>query len=189
MTQPMLDLSMIPGSGRFSRRCISLENAAFVGRATEVEPKSVSNAFFDSAVVSRKHGMFYYRDGKFFYRDSKSLNGSWINDLKIPANEEKMLANGDIIQLGVDIGENSKILAKILLTYPHVHDSIIPSSIGPPEPVLDQTASLDDLIEILESNQERTAYEQTSLEKMKLAKKKADELGISKKEALQMMDY
>ena len=136
MTQPMLVLSMVPGSGRFSRRTIPLDNAAFVGRSTKLQQKSFTNAFFESSVVSRKHGMFFYREGRFFYKDSHSLNGTWINEEKIEGGQEKQLQDGDIIQIGVDI---HKILAKIMLTYPNVEDSVIPSSIAPFELELDDT--------------------------------------------------
>ena len=103
-----------------------------------------------------------------------------------------MLAAGDIIEFGVDVGKNdekTKVLASIFLAYPHTNDSIIPSSIDPVEPVLDRTDSFDDLIEVFESKTEKTAYDNTSIEKLKLAKRKMQELGISHKEALLMVGY
>ena len=191
MSHPGLVLQWMPGSVSFSRRCISLKDASFVGRATEIQPKSLTNSYFASKVVSHAHGMFFYRDGRFYYKDNNSLNGSYINNVKLEQNKEKMLVDGDIIQLGSDIGEDdqTKVLAKILLSYPHVDESLIPDSYGLPEPDLDHTADLEELIEMLEKNRQKTPYEETSIKKMRLAIEKSRELGITEKEALQMVGY
>ena len=99
MARPEVVLVMMRGSVGFSRRCIPLEtDEALVGRATELNTKSLSNAFFDTGVVSRKHGVLYYQDGRFYYKDTNSLNGSWINGVKMEATKEQMLANNDSIQ-------------------------------------------------------------------------------------------
>ena len=89
----------------------------------------------------------------------------------------------------VDCSDMQKIFAKILLTYPHVEDSVIPSSLEPVEFGLDKTGSWDDLLQLLESNKTKTDYESTSIDKIHLAKQKAKELGISKIEAMQMVGY
>ena len=192
MTSPELVLTMLPGSKPFTRRAISLKTATIVGRISELQEKSVGNAFFDSCVISRTHGIFYYRGGKFYYKDTNSRNGSWINSEKINADEEKVLKNGDNIKLGqdvVDCGEMQKIFAKILLTHPNVEDSLIPSSLDPMEASLDRTGSWDDLLQLFESNKVKTEYEKTSIKKLELARVKAKELGISKAEALQLVGY
>ena len=54
---------------------------------------------------------------------------------------------------------------------------------------VDKTGSFDDLIALLESNKQRTPYEETSLEKMKEAKNIVNELGVSKKEALERVGF
>ena len=54
---------------------------------------------------------------------------------------------------------------------------------------VDKTGSFDDLIALLESNKQRTPYEETSLEKMKEAKNLVNELGVSKKEALERVVF
>ena len=98
------------------------------------------------------------------------------------------MSNGDIIKLAddmVDCGD----MQKILLTYSHVEDSVIPSSLEPVEFGLDKTGSWDDLLQLLESNKTKTDYESTSIDKIHLAKQKAKELGISKIEAMQMVGY
>ena len=98
------------------------------------------------------------------------------------------MSNGDIIKLAddmVDCGD----MQKILLTYPHVEDSVIPSSLEPVEFGLDKTGSWNDLLQLLESNKTKTDYESTSIDKIHLAKQKAKQLGISKIEAMQMVGY
>ena len=54
MARPEVVLVMMRGSVGSSRRCIPLETEALVGRATELNSKSLSNAFFDTGVVDNE---------------------------------------------------------------------------------------------------------------------------------------
>ena len=122
---------------------------------------------------------FHYTAGRFYFKDTNSRNGSWVNGQKVEGGQERVLSNGDIIKLAddmVDCGDMQKIFAKILLTYPHVEDSVIPSSLEPVEFGLDKTGSWDDLLQLLESNKTKTDYESNSIDKIHLAKQKAKEL-------------
>ena len=99
------------------------------------------------------------------------------------------MSNGDIIKLAddmVDCGDMQKIFAKILLTYPHVEDSVILSSLEPVD--FDKTGSWDDLLQLLESNKTKTDYESTSIDKIHLAKQKAKELGIARLKQCKWLD-
>ena len=101
----------------------------------------------------------------------------------------KQLSDGDLLCLA-DPRDKDKIFAKVQLCYPHVHDSLVPDSLeGPLEKSLDRTASIDDLIGALEANKEMTEYEKRTIEKLKLTKQKVQELGCSKREAIDMFGF
>ena len=134
---------------------------------------------------------FHYTAGRFYFKDTNSRNGSWVNGQKVEAGQERVLSNGDIIKLAddmVDCGDMQKIFAQILLTYPHVEDSVIPSSLEPVEFGLDKTGSWDDLLQLLKSNKTKTDYESTSIDKIHLAKQKAKELGIARLKQCKWLD-
>ena len=104
---------------------------------------------------------FHYTAGCFYYKDTNSRNGRWVNGEKVDAGQERVLSKGDQIKLAddmVDCGDMQKIFAKISLTYPHIEDSVIPSSLEPVEFGLDKTGSWDDLLQLLESKKTKTDY-------------------------------
>lgn len=53
----------------------------------------------DSESVSRQHGCIFEADSHWFFRDFQSTNGSWINGVKLPPGQMKLLRHGDVIQL------------------------------------------------------------------------------------------
>ena len=69
----------------------------------DVQQKSLTNAFFDSCVISSNHGIFHYTAGRFYFKDTNSRNGSWVNGQKVEAGQERVLSNGDIIKLADDM--------------------------------------------------------------------------------------
>lgn len=85
------------------------------------------NAVFDCKVLSRAHAELWY-DGEtvraldcdsrnaclqFFIRDTKSSNGTFVNNMRLPAKSgedsaPQQIYSGDIIQLGVEIVDGQK---------------------------------------------------------------------------------
>lgn len=53
----------------------------------------------DSDSVSRRHCCFFEALGYWFYRDFNSTNGSWINGVKVTADQLRLLRDGDFIQV------------------------------------------------------------------------------------------
>ena len=181
---------MGPESKPFSRREISLPGTALVpvGRSMPRQIKSCGNAFFDSCVISRHHGTFKYHLGRFYYTDS-SRNGTFLNNARLEHGVDTKLKDGDIIQFGEDQvhgGQHpDKIIAVLRLTYPHVHDTIVPSSLQAVDGELDKTGSWDDLTFSLESIKNRTPFEEEKLRKVKIAMRISKDLGLTHKEAVE----
>ncbi len=189
MSSPQIVLSPLPTSKQFTRRILTVNNPMIVGRSTALQLKSLENSLFESPIISRNHGIFSFKNGRFYYLDNHSLNGSSLNGNKVKPGEETQLREEDSLMLGKQ-EDNDKIVAKIILRYPFLGESLIPSSLDVVEESnVDKTGSFDDLIALLETNKQRTPYEETSLEKMKEAKNIVNELGVSKKEALERVGF
>lgn len=47
--------------------------------------------------ISRVHACIYYKQGAYYLEDRNSTNGTYINSVKIPAQEAKKLKKGDIV--------------------------------------------------------------------------------------------
>ncbi len=56
-----------------------------------------SDIFLDDVTVSRRHAEFRRHDGKFFIHDVGSLNGTYVNRMRVESTE---LATGDELQIG-----------------------------------------------------------------------------------------
>ena len=56
-----------------------------------------SDIFLDDVTVSRKHAEFRREDGRFFVHDVGSLNGTYVNQVRV---EGTQLASGDELQIG-----------------------------------------------------------------------------------------
>jgi pSer/pThr/pTyr-binding forkhead associated (FHA) protein len=56
----------------------------------------------DSLVLqlSRQHAKLTVKDGELQIMDNGTLNGTFINNLRIPAKSWRVLKNGDVISLG-----------------------------------------------------------------------------------------
>ncbi|KAH7003291.1 hypothetical protein EDB82DRAFT_11607 [Fusarium venenatum] len=78
--------------GRTSKRKTSLE----AGK---------SNAWFDSAVMSRKHALLTFdpETQKVYIKDTDSLHGTYKNDVRLNINEDTEISTGDKIMLGTSI--------------------------------------------------------------------------------------
>lgn len=56
-----------------------------------------SDIFLDHATVSRSHVEFIRQGGRFVVRDAGSLNGVYVNGLRV---DEAVLSTGDVVQVG-----------------------------------------------------------------------------------------
>jgi pSer/pThr/pTyr-binding forkhead associated (FHA) protein len=56
-----------------------------------------SEIFLDDATVSRAHAVFVRQGGRFVVRDVGSLNGTYVNHLRV---DEAVLSAGDVVQVG-----------------------------------------------------------------------------------------
>ena len=134
---------------------------------------------------------FHYTAGRFYFKDTHSCNGSWVNGQKVEAGQERVLSNGDIIKLAddmVDCGDMQKIFAKILLTYPHVEDSVIPSSLEPVEFGLDKTGSWDDLLQLNSSTRPRPTTSQPALTRFTLPNRRQKSLALARLKQCKWLD-
>uniref|UniRef100_V5G949 Sarcolemmal membrane-associated protein n=1 Tax=Anoplophora glabripennis TaxID=217634 RepID=V5G949_ANOGL len=114
-----------PNSHHFQERTLTLDQPVKVGRSVARAKPTSTNAIFDCKVLSRHHALLWYEDGKFYLQDTKSSNGTFVNNNKLPAETENHeLSSGDIVQFGVDVVENNRkvthgcIIATIKLYLP-----------------------------------------------------------------------
>lgn len=56
-----------------------------------------SDIFLDHATVSRTHVEFFRQGGRFVVRDAGSLNGLYVNGLRV---DEAVLSSGDLVHIG-----------------------------------------------------------------------------------------
>jgi len=188
---PYLQLLMEAGSQKFSDRMVKLNSPVFVGRQTFEQTKGVDNAFFESGVLSAKHGLLFYDNQRFWFKDTNSRNGSWLNNVKIKAEQTVVLKEGDLLQLGRDSPTDKQILGKIKLFYPHEDSSLIPSSCAVladtediQESSLEKTASFESLIEQLRKIEKRTPYEEDRFQRLQHADDHMKLFGSDIKEAV-----
>ncbi|KAF5021178.1 hypothetical protein F66182_6767 [Fusarium sp. NRRL 66182] len=82
--------------GRTSKRNVSFEAAK-------------SNAWFDSAVMSRKHAVFTLdpQTQKVYVKDSGSLHGTYKNDVRLEKHIDSEVASGDRLKFGAIIDRGS----------------------------------------------------------------------------------
>ncbi|XP_077443173.1 E3 ubiquitin-protein ligase rnf8 [Stigmatopora argus] len=80
-----------------------LENTEVtIGRSLDVTYQLLSPSC--PLMISRLHCIFSQReDGQWTVTDNKSLNGVWVNGIRLPAQEAHLLKLGDSIHLGVPI--------------------------------------------------------------------------------------
>ena len=126
MSSPQIVLSPLPTSKQFTRRILTVNNPMIVGRSTALQLKSLENSLFESPIISRNHGIFSFKNGRFYYLDNHSPNGSFLNGNKVKPGEETQLREEDSLMLG-NQEDNDKIVAKIILRYPFLGESLIPS--------------------------------------------------------------
>lgn len=74
-----------------------------IGKSTEMADGVIS---FNKA-ISRIHCRIIYIDGRYFIRDEKSVNGTFVNNKRVPVEGEVLIKSGDIIKLA-----NSEFLVK-----------------------------------------------------------------------------
>ncbi|KRY74325.1 Sarcolemmal membrane-associated protein [Trichinella pseudospiralis] len=106
-------LTPCENSHPFEQRRVALSDEPVkIGRSLAKLQASNNNFVFDCKVLSRNHALIWYEDGSFYVRDTKSSNGTFINGQRLSkASEEslpKEVFSGDLIQLGVEIVENTR---------------------------------------------------------------------------------
>ena len=105
-------LALIPVNGTFERKQIAVPlfpEILRIGRQTNAKtvPTPV-NGYFDSKVLSRQHAEVWAdRNGKIWIRDVKSSNGTFVNGVRLSAenrdSEPHELRENDMLELGIDI--------------------------------------------------------------------------------------
>lgn len=105
-------LVLLPMNGTFERKQISVPlfpEILRIGRQTNAKtvPTPV-NGYFDSKVLSRQHAEVWAdRNGKIWIRDVKSSNGTFVNGVRLSAenrdSEPHELREHDMLELGIDI--------------------------------------------------------------------------------------
>ncbi|KRX83745.1 Sarcolemmal membrane-associated protein [Trichinella sp. T6] len=106
-------LTPCENSHPFEHRRVALcDEPVKIGRSLAKLQASSNNFVFDCKVLSRNHALIWYEDGSFYVKDTKSSNGTFINGQRLSkASEEslpKEVFSGDLIQLGVEIVENTR---------------------------------------------------------------------------------
>uniref|UniRef100_A0A0N4ZK07 FHA domain-containing protein n=1 Tax=Parastrongyloides trichosuri TaxID=131310 RepID=A0A0N4ZK07_PARTI len=102
-------------SHTFERRKVFVPDSEskpmMIGRSVGKSRPSNTNAVFDCKVLSRNHAIMWCEDGSFYLKDTKSSNGTFVNNVRLSKTAEesapKEVHSGDIIQLGVEITDNS----------------------------------------------------------------------------------
>lgn len=59
-----------------------------------------NNLTLEHREISRQHLRILWHDDKYFVEDLNSSNGTWLNDERLPARQERELRVGDVIRLG-----------------------------------------------------------------------------------------
>ena len=82
-------------------RAEQLFRTVSVGRKT---PENEPDISIDSPIVSRSHGEITMIDGEFYYRDFNTLNGTYINGMRLAKRDENStyawkLTDGDVIRI------------------------------------------------------------------------------------------
>lgn len=92
---------IILGKGDSTVRSVPLPETAKIGRRYQ---GSNSDIMLDSAIVSRNHGMIETFMGRHYYKDLNSLNGTYINGVKLRVQDKNgseyiRLQDGDILRI------------------------------------------------------------------------------------------
>jgi len=83
-------LLLTSGPGTAQRFLLDADSIT-VGRHAQAD------VFLDDVTVSRRHGEFIRQGGRFVVRDGGSLNGTYVNHLRI---DQAVLSDGDEVQIG-----------------------------------------------------------------------------------------
>ncbi|CAB3406618.1 unnamed protein product [Caenorhabditis bovis] len=110
----IVELIPTPKSHQFEPRRIRVgpeTEPVKIGRAVGRIQAAKDNAVFDCKVLSRNHALLWYKNGEFFIKDTKSSNGTFVNTERLGGTSQdsppRQVFSGDIIQLGVEIIENT----------------------------------------------------------------------------------
>ncbi|ODM16473.1 hypothetical protein SI65_07980 [Aspergillus cristatus] len=80
-----------------------------IGRSSKRETKNLipaqNNAWFDSRVMSRDHARIGVNmaEKTVIIRDGGSMHGTWVNDRRIPVDQDVVVNSGDILTFGADV--------------------------------------------------------------------------------------
>uniref|UniRef100_A0A5S6Q356 FHA domain-containing protein n=1 Tax=Trichuris muris TaxID=70415 RepID=A0A5S6Q356_TRIMR len=94
------------------RACVVADDPIKIGRAVAKVQASADNFIFDCKVLSRTHAVLWYEDGSFFIKTRKAAMALLSTANACRRVPRRVLLNevfsGDIVQLGVEIVENTK---------------------------------------------------------------------------------
>lgn len=76
--------------------CLIKKSEFHIGHSND----STNDLVLDNPCISRLHATITYKNGNYHITDNNSLNGTYINDKKIPIRKETPLNSGDNIRLG-----------------------------------------------------------------------------------------
>ena len=88
----MLEVKLVVVGGDAKSSEVRLKLPTIIGRGRE------AGLTVPHALVSRRHTEVFEQDGKLFVRDLGSLNGTFVNNLKIDG--EKILGPNQLLTLG-----------------------------------------------------------------------------------------
>lgn len=73
-----------------------------IGRFADkpVDIDLVSQESTEQIWCSRQHATVTFSDGAVMIEDLNSLNGTWVNGIRIHAGQQKVIRHGDVVQIG-----------------------------------------------------------------------------------------
>ncbi|KZV85294.1 SMAD/FHA domain-containing protein [Exidia glandulosa HHB12029] len=103
----MPTLTLDPLNGSFESRVLELgEDPIEVGRRSTPAQAAAQitrqNAYFTTKAISRRHALIWYSDGKIWMEDMGTPNGTYLNSVRLNANEPTELHDQDEVVFGMD---------------------------------------------------------------------------------------
>ncbi|GAA4758286.1 FHA domain-containing protein [Gordonia alkaliphila] len=74
-----------------------------IGLGRDLRFGSIAEALENATNVSRVHAMLRFADGRIYIQDTDSGNGTFIDGVRIPTNQEYEIADGQSLRLAADV--------------------------------------------------------------------------------------
>lgn len=81
--------------------CVEIKPNDIIGREAVL-----GNYLKNNLKISRFHTKFIFKDNSWFVQDNNSTNGTFINDIKLNNNEERIIKDNDKLRLSLDYSIN-----------------------------------------------------------------------------------